>query len=98
MWRVFSSHKAEKLTHLLNTGPCIRHVQCAVGTEMKSEFQRTQTCVEKSEKGSLIMVLGEAGWCGKGLHRGRGPQTWAGACILEKVIPELSREGTAGIN
>lgn len=62
-------------------GACIRHMQCAVGTEMNGEFQGPQTCMEKAEKGSLIVVLGETG-----IPRGRDPSVWAGKCPGEGGI------------
>lgn len=50
--------------------------------------------MEKAEKGSLIVVLGEAG-----MHRGRAPSIWAGRVswrrwylnTVEKELQELTR-------
>lgn len=57
---------------------------CASSTEMNSEFQRAQICMEKTER-SLIMFLGEGIGYGKSLYKERAPQTSVSLGVLEKV-------------
>lgn len=61
-------------------GTRTRRVHCAVISEVKSELQGAQICMDKAEKRSLIVVLGEAG-----MSRGKAPSVRAGKCPGEMV-------------
>lgn len=62
-------------------GTRTRRVHCAVIPEMNSELQGAQICMDKAEKWSLIVVLGEAG-----MSRGRAASVRAGKCPGEGGI------------